>query len=903
MNTPNRPSTDDVLGLESPLDALRASDAFRGPVESPDGDFYNDHFALIYESPEEQFAAAVPFVRQGLERGERCMYVVDERSEDAVRTALREGGIDVESALESGELTIETIQETYLKGGGFDTDEMMDLYEELIAEATEEYEAFRLAADMSWILEADVTTEECMEYESEVNALFDDEDAIAICQYDRERFPSEVLRDVIRVHPHLIYDTTVCHNFYYTPPEEFCQSTRSAHELDRMLRTLVDRTAARVELQERERYLQRQNEIVADPEKTFEEKLQALFDLGCERFDLELGAMARVDTDADWFQIEYISDEHEHFEPGIELPLSETYCAAATEIKAAGSVADPEAEGYDDIFVCREFGIRSYLGTYIDIEDGTDRTFFFISPETREDGFTDHELAFLQSMGQWVQYELQQRQHERQLEKRERQYRTLAESFPNGVVTLFDTDHQFTLAAGQGFEDLPLDGDEIEGQTIDEAWGDEAASIVGPAYEDALNGEERVVEVEYADREWRIHVVPIRDENGDVFAGMTMAQDITEQKERERFLEDAKAQLEAATEAGAVGTWEWHVPEDRFVAGASLAKQFGVDPEAAREGVSLDTLVASIYEDDRDRVVAKIDEALESCGEYEAEYRVYNADDELRWVVARGHVECDEAGDPLRFPGALTDITERKRDQQRLEETIDKLETSNERLERFAYAASHDLQEPLRMVSSYLRLIERRYEDALDDAGEEYLEFAINGADRMRDMIDALLDYSRVHTQGDPLEPLDLDSVFQDTLSDLNYQIERSDAEITAETLPRVRGDPQQLRQLFQNLLENAITYSGDDPPRIYVTAERDDSDWIVSVRDEGIGIDPDDQERIFEVFQRLHSREEYSGSGVGLALCQRIVERHDGEIWVESEPGDGATFSFSLPPATADST
>ena len=298
--------------------------------------------------------------------------------------------------------------------------------------------------------------------------------------------------------------------------------------------------------------------------------------------------------------------------------------------------------------------------------------------------------------------------------------------------------------------------------------------------------------------------------------------------------------------------------------------------------------------------MAKIDEALETCGEYEAEYRVYNADDELRWVVARGHVECDEAGDPLRFPGALTDITERKENQQRLEETIDKLETSNERLEQFAYAASHDLQEPLRMVSSYLRLIQRRYEDVLDDEGEEYLEFAINGADRMRDMIDALLDYSRVQTQGDPLEPLDLDSVFQDTLSDLDYQIERSDAEITSETLPQVRGDPQQLRQLFQNLVENAITYSGDDPPRIYVTAERDGSDWIVSVRDEGIGIDPDDQERIFEVFQRLHSREEYPGSGVGLALCQRIIERHDGEIWVESEPGEGATFSFSLPSATA---
>ncbi|WP_436348723.1 sensor histidine kinase [Natronorubrum sp. FCH18a] len=499
-------------------------------------------------------------------------------------------------------------------------------------------------------------------------------------------------------------------------------------------------------------------------------------------------------------------------------------------------------------------------------------------------------------MGQWVKYELERRHRERKLEQREQRYRTLAESFPNGVVTMFDTDHRCTLAAGQAFDNLPISGDEIEGQTVGEAWGEEAATIVEPAYEDALDGEERVVEVEYADREWRIFVVPIRDEAGTVFAGMTMAQDVTEQKERERFLQDTKAQLEAATEAGAVGTWEWHVPEDRFVAGASLARQFGLDPDEAREGVSLDHLISSIYKEDREHVEAKIEDVLESCGEYETEYRVWNEDDELRWVVARGHVECDEDGNPVRFPGALTDITERKKNQQRLEETIEKLERSNERLEQFAYAASHDLQEPLRMVSSYLQIIERRYEDDLDDDGEEFLEFAINGADRMRDMIEALLEYSRIETRGDPLEPIDLDVVFGDVLDDLAIRIKQSDADITVDSLPQVQGDRRQIRQLFQNLLDNAITYSGDEPPRVHVSAEQDGSEWIVSVRDEGIGIDSEHTDEVFEVFRRLHSRDEYPGSGIGLALCQRIVERHGGKIWVESEPDEGTTFMFTLP-------
>ncbi|ELZ16127.1 multi-sensor signal transduction histidine kinase [Haloterrigena salina JCM 13891] len=244
---------------------------------------------------------------------------------------------------------------------------------------------------------------------------------------------------------------------------------------------------------------------------------------------------------------------------------------------------------------------------------------------------------------------------------------------------------------------------------------------------------------------------------------------------------------------------------------------------------------------------------------------------------------------------------ERQRYERQLGETVDELEASNERLEQFAYAASHDLQEPLRMVSSYLSLVENRYADDLDSDGEEFIAYAVDGADRMREMIEALLEYSRIDTQGEPFEPVDMDAVLEDVLTDLQMMIEESDAEIDADPLPRVRGDESQLRQLLQNLLSNAIEYSGDEPPRVAVTARRCGRMWRFSVEDEGIGIDPDDADRIFRVFQRLHSREEYDGTGIGLALCRRIVERHGGEIWVESELGEGATFSFTLPRAEAD--
>ncbi|EMA36058.1 PAS/PAC sensor signal transduction histidine kinase [Halobiforma lacisalsi AJ5] len=198
------------------------------------------------------------------------------------------------------------------------------------------------------------------------------------------------------------------------------------------------------------------------------------------------------------------------------------------------------------------------------------------------------------------------------------------------------------------------------------------------------------------------------------------------------------------------------------------------------------------------------------------------------------------------------------------------------------------------MVTSYLQLLERRCGDDLDADGEEFLEYAVDGAERMRAMIDGLLAYSRVETRGEPLEPVDLNAVLEDVRKDLELRIEETDTDLEVGELPRVEGDPSQLRQLFQNLLSNAIDYSGDEPPRIEVVADRDGEEWIVSVSDEGVGIGPEEQERIFEVFQRLHSHEEHPGTGIGLALCKRIVERHGGEIRVDSEPGEGATFSVA---------
>jgi PAS domain S-box-containing protein len=266
-----------------------------------------------------------------------------------------------------------------------------------------------------------------------------------------------------------------------------------------------------------------------------------------------------------------------------------------------------------------------------------------------------------------------------------------------------------------------------------------------------------------------------------------------------------------------------------------------------------------------------------------------------RWTQTHKIPILSPAGTPVRVITIVDEITERKQTEEKLQQYAADLQRSNRELEQFATIVSHDLREPLRMVSGHLRLLAQEHSDQLNAQGQESITYAIDGADRMQRMIQDLLAYAQVGAQDRALQPTNCEDILQQALSNLQVSIEESAAAISHDPLPTVMADPVELTQLLQNLVSNAVKFC-NQPPRIHIWAEERQDAWRFGVRDNGIGIDPSQSERIFEVFQRLHTLGEYPGTGMGLAICKKIVERHGGRIWVESQPGQGSTFYFTLP-------
>jgi PAS domain S-box-containing protein len=530
---------------------------------------------------------------------------------------------------------------------------------------------------------------------------------------------------------------------------------------------------------------------------------------------------------------------------------------------------------------------------------------FTVAPVANESGWYTHWVA--------IERDVTERKKTEALIRDSEQKRRLIMNAALDAIVCIDTEGMITFWNPQaevvfGWKEAEVIGRRLSSIIIPEPYrqmhdhGMEQYKVTGkgPALNvllelNAINREGNMFPIE-------LTVLPIKQESEEFFCAFI--RDISERKKSETLIRRTNERYELVAKATSDAIWDWDLRTHAVVrSGDGLQKLFGYNTlEASQDN---EFWRKHVHPVDLERVIEKRRRLLEETKDqfWEDEYRFERKDGSYAFVYDRGYVIRNKEGVAVRMIGSTQDISALKQSEQQLQELNQVLEkraaelmTSNKELERFAYVASHDLQEPLRMVSSFLQLLDRQYGANLDEKAREYVNFAVGGAERMKRLILDLLSYSRVGTVNEPFQPIDMNNLVKSVIQIFESRFEKEQITLRVDTLPVILGNTSQLQQLMQNLIGNALKYKSDKPPVVEIGCIEEANRFVFFVKDNGIGINSKYFEKIFVVFQRLHPIDNYSGTGIGLAICKKIVERHHGEIWVTSEEAKGSTFYFSLP-------
>jgi len=527
--------------------------------------------------------------------------------------------------------------------------------------------------------------------------------------------------------------------------------------------------------------------------------------------------------------------------------------------------------------------------------------------------------AELAHTNELLQAELIERQRtEEALLTSEKQLRTITDALPV-LISYIDADRCYRFNNRSYEQWFGLSRTEVTGKPLRQILGESAYQQIEPYIETVFSGREVTYEskltYQHGGIRWiKATYIPDFEEKGTIKGYFALVSDITEQKHAEASLQESEQRLSLAIEGAEIATWDVDVRTGKAFWSARHFQLLGYDPVPGGEA-TLEMWQSRVHPNDLEEVMQAAERAIRERSIYRSEHRIIRVNDgKVVWAAAFGQVLYDEAGEAVRFVGVILDITDRRQAQQVLQQAKEDLEIkvkertaelnqlnkdlarSNQELEQFAYVASHDLQEPLRAITGYTQLLIEDCQDHLDESTREYTAYIVDGARRMQQLIQDLLTYSRIGSRDLVFTMTNCNQVLRQVMSNLQVAIAENHATITYDSLPTLTADRNQLIQLFQNLIGNAIKFHREEPPQVWISADRQNQEWLFRVQDNGIGIKPRYLERIFEVFKRFHTRNEFPGTGIGLAICKKIIDRHKGRIWAESEPGVGTTFYFTIP-------
>lgn len=875
----------------------------------------HDHLCLIYESQAEQFAAVVPFVRSGLEAGQRCVYIADDNAADEVVAALSGSGVDVEAETGRGALRVLTKRESYLRGGRFDPDEMIAFLADAVdAAKADGFSALRVTGEMTWVLGGAPGTERLFEYEAKLNRFFPGHDALAVCQYNRARFPPDMILDVIRTHPVVISDGVVSDNFYYVPPEEYLDPGEPSREVERMLAAVKETSASRGALEH----------ASAAWSATFDAMTDAVGLLDLEgtvvRCNSAMAALVGRDLDevvgATCHDLVHGSDS---FLEG--CPYQKMLRTGKPE-SLEMSLADRWFQVTADPLVGRAGELVGAVHVVRDITERR-RVDEALARKTESPARMNEfalELASLPSgvaLGGYLadrlrqltgavgvtfgSYDRESKQilvHELQLEPGALATLTapLAHRLRGVRAPVDDAMYAEIVASTVGMR-----------RTLTETTFGAIPPAVGVTVQKLLRldrfiGLAYVVEGEL----YGTSVIALRAGQPDPppgllesFAGMTAVTLRRRRAEEELIRASAynRRLIEASldplvtidpdgtiTDANAAASTVTGRPHEELI-GTDFADCF-TDPDRARAGYehvfrdgSAHDLPLKIRHRD-----GHVTEVLYNASVFR------NADGRVAGIFAAAR-DVGALRQAEREIRALNANLER-----RVDERTRELAAANRELQEFIYSVSHDLRTPLRAVDGFSQTVIEDYGEVLGEQGQGDLRRVRKAAQRMGELIDALLSLSRLRGGRVALADVDLSVLARRAAAELMSADPERTVELKIADGLVAEADAALLAIVVENLLSNAWKFTaGESEARIEVGVEKREGRPVFFVRDNGCGFDPAYAHKLFTPFQRLHAADEYSGTGIGLATVARVLERMGGSYWAESRPGEGATFFFTL--------